>query len=88
MLPIPGDESSGLQPDYTCKTFPALCRIWMVMQEVAGVYFASRFGASELPNISVAFAESKYRKLIESVGSYIAAANMGPRNDTQVIMCQ
>ncbi|KAJ2983857.1 hypothetical protein NQ176_g386 [Zarea fungicola] len=87
MLPIPGDDTNALQSDYTYKTFPALCRIWMVMQEVAGVYYESRLGASVLTKISVAFAESKYRKLMETFGSYIATANLLPRDNTQIILC-
>lgn len=60
----------------------------MVMQEVANVYFASRLGVSRLGKISVAFAESKFRKLIEGFGRYMKAANLPSQNSTQVILCQ
>ena len=85
---MPGDDNNGLQSEYTCKAFPALYRIWMVMQEVANIYFASRLGVSELTKIPVTFAESKYRKLIESVSSYITTTNIPRRYNTQFIICQ
>lgn len=50
-------------PPYMGHTFPAVCHLWTIAQEVATVYFADR--ASPIcDRVPVAFAEAKYQSLL------------------------
>ncbi|KAH7323185.1 hypothetical protein B0I35DRAFT_477067 [Stachybotrys elegans] len=76
MFPIPGSsgEEDGLEnplgwtaqalAPYMGAAFPALCRLWLIAQEIAGVYHHHR-GSPESNGVPLAFAEGKYRKLLE-----------------------
>lgn len=50
-------------PEYMGCLFTACCRFWAIMQEVSRVYFA-RVDTPFLSRVSLAFAESKYQKLL------------------------
>lgn len=75
LFPVPGEnpdhdiERLGViwpsysLPDYVGPLFPTYCRFSSIMQEVAVVYFA-RVETPLLSRVSVAFAESKYQKLL------------------------
>ncbi|KAK8093112.1 uncharacterized protein PG998_014513 [Apiospora kogelbergensis] len=80
IIPVPGDEwrretVSGLDwpkhslPPWMGRAFPALCTLCVLAQEIAAVYFIDR---EKHPQVSLAFAESKYQKLLEW------AATLGP----------
>ncbi|KAK8091857.1 hypothetical protein PG997_002218 [Apiospora hydei] len=85
ILPIPGAHHDSSQrasvsnlewpahslPTWMGCAFPALCTLWVLAQEIAAVYSTNR----EKPlfeRVSLAFAESKYTKLLEW------AATLGP----------
>ncbi|RGP66986.1 conidial development fluffy [Fusarium longipes] len=74
MFPVPGrnnediiDERLAVHwprhfiPDYTGKTFQALCELWTIMQEVVAVYFAQQ---GTLTRVPLAFVEAKYQKIL------------------------
>jgi len=75
IFPIPGDNRehetyyAGVSwpehplLEYVGLAFPALCRFWSIMQEVAAVYWTK----NDIPlpdRASLAFAEAKYQKLL------------------------
>nr|XP_036575264.1 Nitrogen assimilation transcription factor nit-4-like protein 1 [Colletotrichum truncatum]KAF6781808.1 Nitrogen assimilation transcription factor nit-4-like protein 1 [Colletotrichum truncatum] len=78
VLPIPGEAVSGQKHDmspgfssdmseehiplYMGRTFPTLCRFWRIIHEVTPVYYKGR--QSPLPDVSLDFAEFKYRELL------------------------
>ncbi|KAM0418945.1 hypothetical protein ACHAPT_012103 [Fusarium lateritium] len=71
-LPIPGAprnrdmavSSCTAYPPHLGTTFPNTCRLWTVVQEVLGVYvYPDEKPISE--RVPLAFAEGKYRKLLE-----------------------
>ncbi|CAF3478488.1 unnamed protein product [Fusarium graminearum] len=79
MFPVPGrndqdmfDERLAVHwprhfiPDYTGKTFQALCELWTIMQEVVAVYFAQHGGTMRIP---LAFVEAKYQKILSFTDS-------------------
>jgi len=43
------------------RVFPALCTLCVLAQEIAAVYFIDQ---EKYPRVSLAFAESKYQKLL------------------------
>ncbi|KAK6851886.1 hypothetical protein PG995_012011 [Apiospora arundinis] len=51
-------------PRWMGCAFPALCKLWALAQEIASVYFIDR-GKPLIERVSLAFAESKYHKLLE-----------------------
>ncbi|KAK8117696.1 uncharacterized protein PG998_005977 [Apiospora kogelbergensis] len=77
ILPIPGglpedgrEWSLGLEwpphspPSWMGCAFPALCTLWVLAQEIAAVYFINQ-EEPLIERVSLAFAESKYHKLLE-----------------------
>ncbi|KAM0413777.1 hypothetical protein ACHAPD_007018 [Fusarium lateritium] len=79
MFPVPGrndqdvlDERLAVHwpchfiPDYTGKTFQALCELWTIMQEVVAVYFAQQGATMRIP---LAFVEAKYQKILSFTDS-------------------
>jgi len=75
ILPVPGCDSRpeiGVSeqiwaahplPPYMKYTFPAICRFWVLMQEVLVAYLAQT-DSSVTARVPLAFAESKYRRLL------------------------
>ncbi|SCO90601.1 uncharacterized protein FRV6_14729 [Fusarium oxysporum] len=65
-LPIPGDPrngaASGLSRSFRGNTFSSACRLWMIAQEVLGVYNFAQALISE--HVPLSFAEVKYQKLL------------------------
>jgi hypothetical protein len=51
------------QATHIGQTFPALCNLWVMAQEIATVYTV-REKESLQDRVSLAFAESKYQKLL------------------------
>jgi hypothetical protein len=79
MFPVPGRNSEDVIderlavhwprhfiPDYTGKTFQALCELWTIMQEVVAVYFAQQGAPMRIP---LAFVEAKYQKILSFTDS-------------------
>ncbi|KAK8869271.1 conidial development fluffy [Apiospora arundinis] len=77
ILPIPGSPPEGRHqrtpdlvwpphslPRWMGCAFPALCTLWVLAQEIASVYFIDR-GKPLIERVSLAFAESKYHRLLE-----------------------
>jgi hypothetical protein len=74
ILPIPGDPirvpslypfawPPHALPVYMTQTFSTLCKFWIINQEIDAVYLLK--GSMPLTDrVSLAFAESKYRKLL------------------------
>lgn len=60
-------------PGYLGYTFPALCRFWAIVQEVSAVYLEET-GVPLTERVSVAFAETKYRKLLAWSDALTSAA--------------
>ncbi|KAK8057337.1 nitrate assimilation regulatory protein nirA [Apiospora saccharicola] len=84
ILPIPGehhekrrDTMSNLEwpehflPGWMGRAFSSHCRLWVLAQEIAAVYFVNQ-QKPLIERVSLAFAESKYTKLLEWV------ATLGP----------
>ncbi|KAK8109005.1 hypothetical protein PG984_014806 [Apiospora sp. TS-2023a] len=84
ILPIPGehhenrrDTMSNLEwpehflPDWMGCAFSSQCRLWVFAQEIAAVYFVNQ-QKPLVERVSLAFAESKYTRLLEWV------ATLGP----------
>ncbi|KAF5565741.1 cercosporin resistance protein [Fusarium phyllophilum] len=69
-LPIPGDPRNGADFDpsrsFRGSTFSSACRLWMIAQEVLGVYNFAKAPISE--RVPLSFAEAKYQKLLVWVG--------------------
>lgn len=99
LAPIPGTyredgiTKSGVQwpshplPLYMGKTFTALCEFWTVVQKVAAVYFA-RNGTSLIQRVSLAFAESKYQKLLDWADALRAEMARNELSPEHVILFQ
>ncbi|TVY67688.1 putative transcriptional regulatory protein [Fusarium oxysporum f. sp. cubense] len=70
-LPIPGergmDERLGSMSEFLGKMFPNTCRLWVIAQEVLGVYSFAKSPISE--RVPLAFAEGKYQKLLVWAGT-------------------
>ncbi|KAF5715987.1 C6 transcription factor [Fusarium mundagurra] len=70
-LPIPGgrgmDERLGSGSKFLGKMFPNTCRLWVLAQEVLGVYTFAKSPISE--RVPLAFAEGKYQKLLVWAGT-------------------
>jgi hypothetical protein len=91
MFPVPGrndqdtlDERLAVHwprhfvPDYTGKTFQALCELWTIMQEVVAVYFAQQGATIRIP---LAFVEAKYQKILSFTDSLPPEmSSIDPRN--------
>lgn len=75
ILPVPGRHISGGAgvseqtwpahplPPYMKYAFPAICQFWEIIKEVMTVYLAQADG-SVMARVPLAFAESKYRRLL------------------------
>jgi hypothetical protein len=75
-LPIPGDpirltDSYPVSwpphpaPEYMRQTFTTLCKFWIIIQEIDSVYLSNNITSTSLVHrVSLAFAESKYRRLL------------------------
>ncbi|RYC91286.1 hypothetical protein BFJ63_vAg5874 [Fusarium oxysporum f. sp. narcissi] len=65
-LPIPGDPRNGaassVSRSFRGNTFSSACRLWMIAQEVLGVYNFAKALISE--RVPLSFAELKYQKLL------------------------
>lgn len=68
-LPVPGEDRgcelwpSHPLPSYMGHTFPAMCNLWAIGQEVAAVYFADK--KTPTPDrIPMGFAEAKFGHLL------------------------
>ncbi|KAF5694350.1 Aromatic peroxygenase [Fusarium denticulatum] len=70
-LPIPGgrgmDERFDAGSKFLGKMFPNTCRLWVLAQEVLGVYSFAKSPISE--RVPLAFAEGKYQKLLVWAGT-------------------
>ncbi|CAG7558172.1 unnamed protein product [Fusarium equiseti] len=63
-FPIPGEGTES--PYFLGNMFPNACRLWVIAQEVQGVY---RFGKTPVAErVPLAFAEGKYQKLLVWTG--------------------
>ncbi|KJZ80085.1 hypothetical protein HIM_00799 [Hirsutella minnesotensis 3608] len=66
-FPVPGDDRKlalwKTWPKYMGPTFPVLCRLWTIAQEVAVVYVKHDDGSIH-DRVPLSFAEAKYRKLL------------------------
>lgn len=60
---IPGDAYTWQLPAYMGTTFPKFCKLWLILNEVALVYFAESKG-SITERISLDFAEDTYGRLL------------------------
>lgn len=100
LLPIPGEQgrnpgdvgsspsSDALPlPKYMGKTFPTMCRFWVIVQEVAALYFAHDKQTIE-QHVPLAFAEAKYQKLLAWAGSMAADMGRGDTSPAHVLIFQ
>lgn len=66
-----------MEPYISC-TFTALCGLWPLVQEIATVRHSTEGGRLS-HNISLAFAESRFQKLLD--WSDTLSADIAPRQD-------
>jgi hypothetical protein len=69
------------------STFTALCSLWTIGQEVAAVYHSEGEGTLG-DRISLAFAESKYNKLLGCVSNLPSKVERGDDNKSHVLVFQ
>ena len=67
-------------PHYMGGTFTALCSLWAIAQEVSAMYLPEGEGLLR-DRISLAFAESKYNKLLACVGQLPLDVQRGDRTN-------
>ena len=69
------------------RTFTALCEFWKIAREVASVFFVN--GAPPLKDrVPLAFAESKYQKLLDLADQLAPEMARGDHNADHVLLFQ
>lgn len=85
--PIPGESTDEVTAKHLVdKIFGALCRLWVIVQEVAAVYSLYRHGSDKTMPLS--FAEDKYRKLLQWADNLDSDLVQGEGCFDQVILLQ
>lgn len=92
-LPVPGEDRDGESwpshplPLYMGRTFPVICNLWTIAQEVAAVYFSDR-REPIYKRVPVAYVEAKYRSLLACMDTLDEDMIRGDHNPAHVVMLQ
>ena len=62
-LVIPGDAHTWSMPKYMGDTFTRMCKLWLIVNKVALLYFLEGPGTIK-ERMTLQFAESTYRELL------------------------
>jgi hypothetical protein len=62
---IPGDTDTWRLPDYMGTTFTRLCELWLIVNQVALLYYAEPRCGSIFERTSLEFAQGTYSRLLE-----------------------
>ena len=98
VLPIPGDVSRKTNssmflwpphtlPIYMGQTFPTLSKLWVIIQEIESVYTLTD-STPLVDRVSLAFAESKYQKLLAWADTILPQMLRGEHNSSHTLFFQ